>query len=960
MCRKSFPALLAASFSLLFTCAAFGAFDPTRDPALVGWWSFDEGAGTVATDGSPNGNHGTINGGATWVPGVHGSALQFNGTNAYVGTGKSLLNGLTAFTMAGWISASSTGVYSSVFGQNDLVELGFTTESGGQFGTWMAGNNWAFIGANWGFTYPSWHHVALAGDRTRVSLYIDGQEVASDKNGMGSGTSSFFFSIAGNVFNASGDWFRGEIDDVWLFRRALTEAEIRTLMKGPGGPGRATAPIPADEATDVPRDVTLGWTAGEYAASHDVYFGTSLSDVNDAGRTAPLGVLASQGQNQTTYSPSESLDYGQTYFWRVDEVNAAPDNTIYKGKVWSFTVEPFGYPVTPTAAKASSVQPGAAPQNTINRSGLSPTDAHSTDLTTMWMTSGPQPHWIQYEFDQVYKLHEMWVWNSNQPIEGIVGFGARNVTIECSTDGVAWTALEGIPEFAQATGSASYTANTVVDLGGAAAKFVKLTITQSWGNLTPQTGLSEVRFFYVPVQAREPQPADAATNVAVEASLNWRPGREATSHEVYFGVDNTALPLAGTVSEHSYAPASMDFGTTYFWKINELGGSGPYEGDVWSFTTQEYAAVDDMESYNDDDRRIYDAWIDGVTTQASGSQVGYDIAPFAERTTVRGGKQSMPLAYNNAAAPYLSEAERTFDPAQNWAVHGADTLTLYFQGRTPAFAETADKILMNAIGTDIWDASDQFRFAYKTLTGNGAMIARVEGIGDSHAWAKAGVMIRQSTEPGSNHAFMALTPGGAGAGNGASFQRRLVIGGASSNDDNPGAVVAAPYWVKVERSGNSFTGSISPDGKAWTQLGAAQTITMNGPVLIGLALCSHNANLATGAEFSNVSFSGAVAGAWQVAEIGVAQPTGNSMEGLYVTIKDTAGKSKTVVHPDPMATARPRWNQWKIPLSEFTSAGVKTTAIKSMTVGVGSKAAPTPGGAGTIFIDDIGYGRSKP
>jgi len=959
MWRRTFLALLASSFTLLSVCETFGAFDPTRDPALLGWWSFDEGQGSIAADGSPNGNHGTITGGATWVPGLYGSALQFNGTNASVGTGKSLLNGLTAFTMAGWISASSTGVYSSVFGQNDLIELGFTTENGGQFGTWMAGNNWAFIGANWGFPYPSWHHVALAGDRTRISLYIDGQEVASDKNGMVSGTSNFFFSIAGNVFNASGDWFRGEIDDVWLFRRALTAAEIRTLMNGPGGPGRATSPIPADEATDVPGDLTLRWTAGEYAASHDIYFGISFQDVNDADRTVPLGVLVSEGQIQTTYTPPEPLEYGKTYFWRVDEVNAAPDQAIYKGKVWSFTVEPFSYPVTPTAAKASSVQPGAVPQNTINGSGLSATDTHSTDLATMWMTNGPRPHWIQYEFDKVYRLHEMWVWNSNQPIEGIVGFGARNVTIEYSVDGVAWTALESVPEFAQATGSASYTANTVVDLGGAAAKFVKLTITQTWGSLTPQTGLSEVRFFYIPVQARRPQPADAAMDVSVETSLNWRPGREATLHEVYFGTDKAALPLVGTVAEHSYTPNSMDFATNYFWKVTELGGAGPYEGDVWSFTTQEYAVIDDMEGYNDDDHRIYEVWVDGLTTQASGSQVGYDMAPFAEKTTVHGGQQSMPLAYNNTAAPYVSEAERTFDPAQNWAVHGADTLSLYFQGRTPAFAETADRILMNAIGTDIWGTSDQFRFAYKTLSGNGTIIARVDSIVNSHAWAKGGVMIRQSTEPGSSHAFMAITPGGAGAGNGASFQRRLVAGGASSNDDSA-SLVTPPYWAKVERNGNSFTGSISPDGKTWTQLGAAQTITMNGPVLIGLALCSHNANLATGAEFSNVSFSGAVAGAWQVAEIGIAQPAGNSMESLYVTIKDTAGKSQTVHHPDMMATAKGGWNQWKIPLIEFASAGVKLTAVKSMIVGVGNKAAPSPGGTGIVFIDDISYGRPKP
>ncbi|NLH40292.1 MAG: hypothetical protein GX448_00485, partial [Planctomycetes bacterium] len=92
----------------------------------------------------------------------------------------------------------------------------------------------------------------------------------------------------------------------------------------------------------------------------------------------------------------------------------------------------------------------------------------------------------------------------------------------------------------------------------------------------------------------------------------------------------------------------------------------------------------------------------------------------------------------------------------------------------------------------------------------------------------------------------------------------------------------------------------------------------------------------------------------------VAQPAGNSMEGLYLTVQDTAGKSRTVIHPDAMATARPGWNQWKIPLSEFTSAGVKINAIKSMAIGVGNKTGPTPGGTGLIFIDDIGYGRPMP
>jgi len=132
---------------------------------------------------------------------------------------------------------------------------------------------------------------------------------------------------------------------------------------------------------------------------------------------------------------------------------------------------------------------------------------------------------------------------------------------------------------------------------------------------------------------------------------------------------------------------------------------------------------------------------------------------------------------------------------------------------------------------------------------------------------------------------------------------------------------------------------------------------MTGPVLVGLALCGHDLNIATGAEFSNIAFTGNVTGSWQVAEIGATQPAGNSVEGLYLTIKDSSGKSATATNPDAAATVRTGWQSWKIPLSEFTSAGVKMNAVKSVVIGVGNKAAPVKGGAGTLFIDDLGFGK---
>jgi hypothetical protein len=156
----------------------------------------------------------------------------------------------------------------------------------------------------------------------------------------------------------------------------------------------------------------------------------------DADRANPKGLLVSQDQAAASYDGETLFEFGKTYFWRVDEVNAAPDNTIFKGDVWSFTAEPFAYPITGVTATASSTsRADTGPQNTVNGSGLNAEDQHSMDVTKMWLSGNTKPHWIRYEFDKVYKLDEMWVWNANQMVEVFVGFGVKDVAIEYSTDG---------------------------------------------------------------------------------------------------------------------------------------------------------------------------------------------------------------------------------------------------------------------------------------------------------------------------------------------------------------------------------------------------------------------------------------------------------------------------------------------------------------------------------------------
>jgi len=205
-------------------------------------------------------------------------------------------------------------------------------------------------------------------------------------------------------------------------------------------------------------------------------------------------------------------------------------------------------------------------------------------------------------------------------------------------------------------------------------------------------------------------------------------------------------------------------------------------------------------------------------------------------------------------------------------------------------------------------------------------------------------------------------------GNGVSFQWRPTINGTSSNA--PTAGLKAPYWVRITRTGNVFKAERSADGKTWTQQGADQTITMTAGVYIGLAVTSHNAAQTTIAELSNVTTTGTVTGSWQALGIGAAMPS-NDPASLYLTIQDKAGKSKTVVNADASATIVTAWTEWRIPLvGQPPSAvneggsppgagglqGVNLSAIKKITIGVGDKANPKAGGAGMLYLDDIGFG----
>jgi len=148
-------------------------------------------------------------------------------------------------------------------------------------------------------------------------------------------------------------------------------------------------------------------------------------------------------------------------------------------------------------------------------------------------------------------------------------------------------------------------------------------------------------------------------------------------------------------------------------------------------------------------------------------------------------------------------------------------------------------------GADIWNTADAFRFVYVRVTGNCTMIARVTSVQNIDPWSKAGVMIRETLVANADNAYIAVT-----SGNGVTWQTRSSTGGSTVNSAT-GSLIA-PYWVKLVRSGNTFTGYRSPDGVTWTQQGTA-TIAMASTAYVGLAVTAHNNSSLCTATFDNVN-----------------------------------------------------------------------------------------------------------
>ena len=404
----------------------------------------------------------------------------------------------------------------------------------------------------------------------------------------------------------------------------------------------ATQPDPSDGALYEDIWASLNWSPGETAVSHDVYFSDNLADVEANAESA------FQGNQPSTFfivgfpgmPYPEGLVPGTTYYWRVDEIEA-DGTTQHEGKVWSFTVPPKTAYAPDPADGAESVE---------------------LDVKLSW-TAG---------FGTV--LHHMYFSDNFADVDN------------------------GTPDtYKGPVGFSKYTPGPL-----------KLAKTYYWRVDefdAVETYKGDVWGFTTQGAVGNPNPSNGAVDVKQTQIITFSPGIYAASHQVYFGADEDAVKNADTGSpeykgtrdlgSESYDPGKLEWDSTYYWRIDEVNNTNPdspWTGILWSFTTANFLIVDDFESYNDldpadpDSNRIFNAWLDGYDDPTNGSLVGYDTPPFAEKTIVHGGNQSLPIYYDNSVG--YSEATLTLTYPRDWTENGVNTLTIWFRGISDNAAET--------------------------------------------------------------------------------------------------------------------------------------------------------------------------------------------------------------------------------------------------------------------------------
>jgi Ricin-type beta-trefoil lectin domain-like len=215
-------------------------------------------------------------------------------------------------------------------------------------------------------------------------------------------------------------------------------------------------------------------------------------------------------------------------------------------------------------------------------------------------------------------------------------------------------------------------------------------------------------------------------------------------------------------------------------------------------------------------------------------------------STAATGTAAITITGSDGTLTHTTSVTLTVNPASSGLPAGWSDVDIGTVGVVGSAGFSSGTFTINGSGSDIWGAADSFNYASQSVSGDVTVVARVATEENTSSWAKCGVMFRESTDAGAAYVGLYVTPS-----NGVSMQFRGATG-AGAIDLARQAGPTAPYWVKLVRNGNIFTGYSSADGATWTQVGSTN-VTMSSTATAGLAVCAHANTTLNTSTFDNVS-----------------------------------------------------------------------------------------------------------
>ena len=640
---------------------------------LILHWAFDEGSGAVAHDSSGYGRDGTVVGDPAWVAGKIGGALDLDGIDDHVvdETAGDYINGLEAITICLWIKSDILGTDKGFIiledptggdNRNIRYDAASWAWEGGtnliKIALDSTGGHQAHEGSDNTQT-TEWQHVTMVwSSGNELMLYIDGEldpPRGTDAGVEGTVSGVTKLMVGKGCKDADGGW-DGLVDDVRIYNEALSAEDIQTAMVGEGYP-YAIGPEPADGALYEDTWVSLSWKAGDFAVSHDVYLGDNYDDVSDA--TIDSEVF--RGNQTATFYVAGFPGY------------AYPEGLV-PGTTYYWRID-----------EVNEANPESPWKGPVWSFSIMPNTAYNPDPADNAEFVGPEDVVLSWTPGFGAKLHTVYLGDDYDEVNNATG-GMLQGTVTYNPGPLE---LEKV----------YYWRVDEFDAVG--------------------THKGEVWTFTTPGAVGNAQPADGAADVAMTTALSWTPATNATSHQVYLGLDKAAVRNADTGSpeyqgsaalgSESIDPGKLAWDTMYYWRVDAVTNTGPVKGPIWSFTTADFIVVDDFESYTDDDivgEAIWQSWIDGFGMADNGAQVGYLLPPYAEQTIVHGGAQSMPLLYTNEAGVTNSEASLTLTALRDWTEDGVTELSLWFRGNVSNAADPLYVAVSNTAGVPAVVAHD--------------------------------------------------------------------------------------------------------------------------------------------------------------------------------------------------------------------------------------------------------------